>query len=113
MYTQQEEITILQGIGDVINEMEHVPVQDFASFLVKYNPKLAEELVNEISFTFFDNYITENEKMQENQSLMFNATEEQDVPAWKYIDDALRAMTVLRQHEESMTEYQRMKENMQ
>jgi hypothetical protein len=52
-------------------------------------------------------------KMQDNETLLFNQSEESDIPAWKWIDDALRAMTVRRQHEETLTDYQKLKDNYQ
>ena len=54
MYTQQEESAILQGIDEIFFNLRHIPVDDVAHFLVKYDPNLAETLATAISFEFLD-----------------------------------------------------------
>ena len=54
MYAPHEETQILRGIDDIMFNLRHVPVDDVAHFLVKFNPKLAEELATAISFQIFD-----------------------------------------------------------
>jgi hypothetical protein len=54
MLAQHEETAILKGIDEIIFNLRHVPVDDVAHFLVKFNPKLADELANAISYQFFD-----------------------------------------------------------
>jgi hypothetical protein len=55
MLSIQEETQILRGIDDIMFNLRHVPVDDVAHFLVKFNPKLADELATSISQQFFDN----------------------------------------------------------
>ena len=54
MYSVQEESTILKGIDDVFYNLRHLPIDDVAYFLVKFDPKLAEKLANSIEFQFLD-----------------------------------------------------------
>jgi len=54
MLSQHEETQILRGIDDVMGNLRHLPVDDVAYFLVKFNPKLADELASAISYQFFD-----------------------------------------------------------
>jgi hypothetical protein len=54
MYTPHEETQILRGIDEIMHNLRHVPADDVAYFLVKFNPKLADELANAISFQLFD-----------------------------------------------------------
>jgi hypothetical protein len=54
MYAPHEETQILRGIDEIMFNLRHVPVDDVAHFLVKFNPKLAEELATAISFQIFD-----------------------------------------------------------
>jgi hypothetical protein len=54
MYAPHEETQILRGIDDIMFNLRHVPTDDVAYFLVKFNPKLAEELATAISFQIFD-----------------------------------------------------------
>ena len=51
--------------------------------------------------------------MQDSENILFNQTEESDIPSWKPIDDALRAMTTLRLHNEQMEQYQNLKDQYQ
>ena len=37
--------------------------------------------------------------------------ENQEIPAWKPLDEALRKMAVLSQHEKDLSNYQKMKES--
>ena len=54
MLAQHEESQILRGIDEIMFNMRHIPAQDVAYFLVKFNPKLAEELVASIEQQIFD-----------------------------------------------------------
>lgn len=54
MYAPHEEAQILRGIDEIMFNLRHVPADDVAYFLVKFNPKLAEELATAISFQIFD-----------------------------------------------------------
>lgn len=54
MYSQQEETQILRGIDEVMFNLRHLPVDDVAYFLVKFNPNLAEELAARIEQQIFD-----------------------------------------------------------
>ena len=54
MLQRHEEKQILKGIDDIMFNLRHVPVDDVAYFLVKFNPNLADELATAISQQFFD-----------------------------------------------------------
>jgi hypothetical protein len=54
MLAQHEETQILRGIDEIMLNMRHIPAQDVAYFLVKFNPKLAEELAASIEQQIFD-----------------------------------------------------------
>jgi len=54
MLSRHEEKDILRGIDDIMYNMRHIPAQDVAYFLVKFNPKLAEELAASIEQQIFD-----------------------------------------------------------
>ena len=54
MLSQQEESQILSGIDTIMYNLRHVPTEDVAYFLVKFDPKLAEQLAAQISYTFQD-----------------------------------------------------------
>jgi RIO-like serine/threonine protein kinase len=54
MLCQEEETRILRGVEDIMFNMRHVPVEDVAYFLVKYDPKLADKLAAAIEFNFLD-----------------------------------------------------------
>jgi hypothetical protein len=54
MLQPHEETQILKGIDDIMFNLRHVPVDDVAYFLVKFNPKLADELATAISQQIFD-----------------------------------------------------------
>lgn len=54
MLMQHEETQILRGIDEIMFNMRHIPAQDVAYFLVKFNPKLAEELAASIEQQIFD-----------------------------------------------------------
>jgi hypothetical protein len=54
MLSQHEETQILNGIDTVMYNLKHLPVNDVAYFLVKFNPKLADELAAAIEHNFFD-----------------------------------------------------------
>jgi hypothetical protein len=51
--------------------------------------------------------------MQDNETLIFTNNEITDVPPWKLVDEALRKMAVLSQHENSLSDYAKMKEQYQ
>jgi hypothetical protein len=54
MLAKHEETTILNGIDSVMYNLKQLPIDDVAYFLVKFNPKLADELASAISYQFFD-----------------------------------------------------------
>ena len=54
MLTQWEETQIHRGIDEIMFNLRHIPAEDVAYFLVKYNPKLADELAAAIEHNFFD-----------------------------------------------------------
>jgi hypothetical protein len=54
MLAQHEEAQNLRGIDEIMHNLRHVPVDDVAHFLVKFNPKLADELAAAIQYNFFD-----------------------------------------------------------
>jgi len=54
MLAQHEETAVLNGIDTVIYNLNQLPIDDVAHFLVKFNPKLADELASAISYQFFD-----------------------------------------------------------
>jgi hypothetical protein len=54
MLAQHEETAILNGIDTVIYNLKQLPIDDVAHFLVKFNPKLADELAAAIEHNFFD-----------------------------------------------------------
>jgi hypothetical protein len=51
---EHEKTQIYQGIDSVIFNLKHLPIDDVAYFLVKFNPKLADELATSISQQIFD-----------------------------------------------------------
>jgi hypothetical protein len=54
MLMQWEETQIHRGIDEIMFNMRHIPADDVAYFLVKFNPKLAEELVSSLEQQIFD-----------------------------------------------------------
>jgi hypothetical protein len=54
MLAQYEETQILRGIDEIMFNLRHVPTQDVAHFLVKFNPKLADELAAALEYEIFD-----------------------------------------------------------
>ena len=54
MLNQHEETQILRGIDEIMFNLRHVPSEDVAHFLVKFNPKLADELATALQFEIFD-----------------------------------------------------------
>ena len=62
MLSPQEESQILRGIDEIMFNLRHVPTEDVAYFLVKFDPKLAEQLTAQIDFTFQDLHTQEKEK---------------------------------------------------
>lgn len=54
MLSQWEETQIHRGIDEILFNMRHIPADDVAYFLVKFNPNLAEELVAALEHQIFD-----------------------------------------------------------
>lgn len=54
MLTQWEETQIYRGIDEIMHNLRHIPADDVAHFLVKFNPRLAEELATAIEQRIFD-----------------------------------------------------------
>jgi len=54
MLMEHEKTEIYRGIDSVIFNLKHLPIDDVAYFLVKFNPKLADELATSISQQIFD-----------------------------------------------------------
>ena len=54
MLQQWEETQIYKGIDEIMFNLRHIPAHDVAHFLVKFDPKLANELANAIEHNFFD-----------------------------------------------------------
>ena len=51
---QHERDQIFKGIDDIMFNLRHIPIDDVAYFLVKFNPKLADDLATSISQQIFD-----------------------------------------------------------
>ena len=62
MLMEHEKTEIYRGIDSVIFNLKHLPIDDVAYFLVKFNPKLADELATSISQQIFDK--TEGKKYE-------------------------------------------------
>jgi hypothetical protein len=54
MLQQWEETQIYKGIDEIMFNLRHIPAQDVAHFLVKFDPKLADELASAIEHNFFE-----------------------------------------------------------
>lgn len=54
MLAQWEETQIHRGIDEILFNMRHIPADDVAYFLVKFNPNLAEQLVAALEHQIFD-----------------------------------------------------------
>jgi hypothetical protein len=54
MLAQHEETQILRGIDEIMYNLRHVPTEDVAYFLVKFDPKLADKLAAAIAQQIFD-----------------------------------------------------------
>jgi hypothetical protein len=54
MLTQWEETQIHRGMDEIIFNLRHIPAEDVAYFLVKFNPKLADKLASAIEHNFFE-----------------------------------------------------------
>jgi len=54
MLNQSEETQILRGIDEIMFNLRHVPTEDVAYFLVKFDPKLADKLAAAIEQNFFE-----------------------------------------------------------
>jgi hypothetical protein len=54
MLAKHEETQILQGIDNIMFNLRHVPTEDVAYFLVKFDPKLADKLASAIEQNFFE-----------------------------------------------------------
>jgi hypothetical protein len=49
-----EEAQILRGIDEIFFNLRHLPVEDVAQHLVKFDPKLADRLATAIEQNFFE-----------------------------------------------------------
>jgi hypothetical protein len=54
MLQQWEETQIYKGIDEIMFNLRHIPAEDVAYFLVKFDPKLADELASAIEHNFFE-----------------------------------------------------------
>jgi hypothetical protein len=54
MLSPWEEAQIHRGIDEIFFNLRHIPVEDVAHFLVKFDPQLADKLASAISFNFID-----------------------------------------------------------
>ena len=54
MLMEHEKTEIYRGIDSVMFNLKHLPIDDVAYFLVKFNLKLADELATSISQQIFD-----------------------------------------------------------
>lgn len=54
MLQQWEETQIYRGIDEIMFNLKHIPAQDVAYFLVKFNPKLADDLAAAIEQNFYE-----------------------------------------------------------
>ena len=54
MLMEHEKTEIYRGIDSVMFNLKHLPIDDVAYFLVKFKPKLADELATSISQQIFD-----------------------------------------------------------
>ena len=54
MLAKWDEDQIHRGIDEVLFNLRHIPAEDVAYFLVKFNPNLAEELVASIEQQIYD-----------------------------------------------------------
>jgi hypothetical protein len=54
MLSPREESEILRGIDEIFYNLRHVPVDDVAHFLVKFDPKLADKLATALEFEFIE-----------------------------------------------------------
>ena len=54
MLMEHEKTEIYRGVEEVMFHLRHLPVDDVAYFLVKFNPKLADKLAVSIQQNIFD-----------------------------------------------------------
>ena len=54
MLREYEQDEIFKRIDDIMFNLRHIPIDDVAYFLVKFNPKLADDLATSISQQIFD-----------------------------------------------------------
>jgi hypothetical protein len=54
MLAQWEETQIHRGMDEIIFNLRHIPAEDVAYFLVKFNPKLADKRASAIEHNFFE-----------------------------------------------------------
>lgn len=54
MLREYEQDEIFKGIDDIMFNLRHIPIDDVAYFLVKFNPKLADDLATSIFQQIFD-----------------------------------------------------------
>lgn len=57
MYSQWEQNEVMKGIEEILFNLRHIPVKDVAFYLVKFNPKLADELASSINAFIIDKEI--------------------------------------------------------
>jgi hypothetical protein len=62
MLSPQEETQIHRGIDEIAYNLRHLPINDVAYYLVKFDPELADRLASAISFNFFDRDIQNDTK---------------------------------------------------
>jgi hypothetical protein len=54
MLVQHEQTQMARGIDEILFNLNHIPTEDVAHFLVKFNPKIAEDLATALQFEIFD-----------------------------------------------------------
>ena len=57
MYSQWEQDEVLRGIENILFNLRHIPVEDVAFYLVKFNPKVADSLAAHINSCLIDKEI--------------------------------------------------------
>ena len=51
--------------------------------------------------------------MRQNETLVFTSEKNNDIPPWKLLENALKAMAILSQHEKMLSDYEILKQNVQ
>lgn len=57
MYSQWEQKDILTGIENILFNLRHIPIEDVAFYLVKFNPEVADALATHINSCLIDREI--------------------------------------------------------